>query len=110
MSDVRLPLSGDVVQSILPWTAVFNVNLGSSSDPDAEKAIIADVASYGKQLGRIGDALRVLFDAFEPKRPLDDKETKAVRALLAMLDEIDDKKEKVGTRPERSRPVSTSSR
>jgi hypothetical protein len=42
-----MPLSGDVVRSISPWTALFspignqlgviNINLGQSSDPDVEQ-------------------------------------------------------------------------
>jgi len=46
MPDVRLPFSGNVTQSINPWSWSFsptgsqfgliNVNLGQSSDPGAE--------------------------------------------------------------------------
>ena len=46
-------LSGDVTQT-------FNINLGTSSDPAIEKQVLSDHASYGKQLGRIGEALIVL--------------------------------------------------
>jgi hypothetical protein len=68
MPSIRLPLSGDVSQVINPmnWTAnasqigLFNVDLGSSGDPEIERRVIADVGSYGRQLGRIGDVLGVL--------------------------------------------------
>ena len=80
MPDFKLPLSGDVTQTINPWTLLFdpigsqvgliNVNLGTSSAPAAEAQILSDVASYGKQLGRIGDALVVLLDHFHPRRKL----------------------------------------
>src|SRR5208282_6154236 len=70
MPDVRLPFSGNVTQSINPWTWSFspmgsqfgliNVNVGQSSDPDTELQILEDVGSYGRQIGRIGDALAVL--------------------------------------------------
>ena len=68
MPTFKLPLSGDVVQSINPFTAfmtggqfgLININLGQSSEPDVEADVLSDVATYGKQLGRIGDALIVL--------------------------------------------------
>jgi hypothetical protein len=72
MPDVNLPLSGNVSQTINPWTAylsavgsqfgLININLGTSSDPKIEQQVIADVASYGKQLGRVEDLLLVLLD------------------------------------------------
>ena len=72
----KLPLSGDVVQSINPFTAfmtggqlgLININLGQSSDPKVEADVLSDVATYGKQLGRIGDALAVLIAHFHPRR------------------------------------------
>lgn len=70
MPDVRLPLSGNVTQTIDPWKWVLNpvdsqlglinVNLGHSSNPEIEKQILGDVGTYGKQLGRIGDVLCIL--------------------------------------------------
>ena len=70
MGDVNLPLSGPVAEAFKIWTSWFsgnfgqvgliNVNLGKSSDADLERKIIEDAASYGKQLGRIEDALVVL--------------------------------------------------
>ncbi|MBP0590384.1 hypothetical protein J8I87_11800 [Paraburkholderia sp. LEh10] len=47
-------------QSILPWTfAALVVNEQNSNNPAAERAIVKH-ESYGKQLGRISDALAVL--------------------------------------------------
>src|SRR3984957_5098521 len=68
MPSIRLPLSGDVSQVINPqsWTTnagqigFFNVDLGSSGDPDVERSVIADVVSYGRQLGRLGDVVAIL--------------------------------------------------
>lgn len=104
MPAFKLPLSGDVSQMINPWTAWFsafgsqigliNINLGQSSAPEVEREILDEVGSYGKQLGRIGDALAVLLRHFNPDRPLDADEEKAIRALKAMLDEIADIKER----------------
>jgi hypothetical protein len=92
----KLPLSGDVVQSINPFTAfmtggqfgLVNINLGQSSEPAVEQDVLSDVASYGKQLGRIGDALIVLLNHFHPREPLSEKETAAIEALKEMLEKI----------------------
>jgi hypothetical protein len=102
MPTFKLPLSGDVVQSINPFTAfmtggqfgLVNINLGQSSEPNVEQDVLSDVASYGKQLGRIGDALIVLLDHFHPRRPLSADETAAIEALKEMLDKIADVKER----------------
>jgi hypothetical protein len=98
----KLPLSGDVVQSINPLTAfmtggqfgLVNVTLGQSSEPKVEEEVLSDVATYGKQLGRIGDALTVLLAHFHPQQPLTAQETKAIDALKEMLDKIADVKER----------------
>jgi hypothetical protein len=109
MPAFRLPLSGNVAQSISPttsinpWTMLFNpmnslfglinVNLGSSGDTQTEQAILEDVGSYGRQLGRIGDALRVLIDQL-PADKLDPKQKGAIDALRLQLDEVDREKAK----------------
>lgn len=108
MPDFRLPLGGDVVQSISPWTgffsnlgnsfSLFSLNLGRSSNPAVEQEILSDVGSYGKQLGRIGDALAVLVAHFKPDRELTPEEAKALRDLKRMLDDIAEVKEKHATR------------
>jgi hypothetical protein len=95
----KLPLSGNVVQSINPLTAfmtggqfgLVNIDMGQSSEPDVEEEVLSDVASYGKQLGRIGDALIVLLGHFQPKN---EDEAKAIDALKDMLNKIADVKEK----------------
>lgn len=94
----RLPLSGNVTQSILPWDWVFNpsggqfglvnISLGQSSNPAVEEEVLTDVASYGKQLGRIEDALLVLLAHFRPERALTGDEEKALAALKEMTDQI----------------------
>lgn len=98
MPAFRLPLSGNVTQSINPWTWFFNpvgsqvglvnIELGQSSNPAIEEEVLSDVASYGRQLGRIEDALLVLLAHFRPDRPLTAKEDAAIAALRAMADEI----------------------
>ena len=117
MPTFKLPLSGDVVQSINPFTAfmtggqfgLVNINLGQSSEPAVEAEVLSDVATYGKQLGRIGDALIVLLAHFHPRTSLTDSETKAVDALKDMLAKIADVKEKhsrPALRPRAIKPAS----
>ena len=106
MAIFRLPLSGDVPVSVATWTNLFgsvgnrfsflNVEVGHSSAPEVERQVLENVGSYGKQLGRMGDALRVLLDHFEPKGGRKPEEEKVIRALYAMLDEIDDIKRAQG--------------
>jgi len=102
MPTFKLPLSGDVVQSINPFTAfmtggqfgLININMGQSSEPKVEEEVLSDVATYGKQLGRIGDALVVLLAHFHPRKPLTAEETAAIDALREMLEKIADVKER----------------
>jgi hypothetical protein len=57
-------------QAINPWSfynqgaqfGLVNVNLGQTPRPDIEQKLLDEVGSYGRQLGRIGDALEVLID------------------------------------------------
>jgi hypothetical protein len=109
MPDVNLPLSGPVAQAFRLWTSFFstiggqigliNVNVGKSSAPDVEEEILSDVGSYGRQLGRIGDALAVLLKNFPPAgRTLSPEEDKAIRDLKRMLDDIADVKERHGAK------------
>ena len=102
MPTFKLPLSGDVVQSINPFTAfmtggqfgLININLGQSSAPDVESDVLSDVASYGKQLGRIEDALSVLLAHFHPRQPLTAEETDAITAFKDLLAKVADVKTK----------------
>ena len=102
MPTFKLPLSGDVVQSINPFAAfmtggqfgLINVNLGQSSEPKVEEEVLSDVATYGKQLGRVSDALLVLLAHFHPQRTLSEDETKAIEALREILEKIADVKKK----------------
>jgi hypothetical protein len=57
-----------LMQAINPWTfsqqggqfGLINIDLGGAADSDLERKILKTVGSYGRQLGRIGDALEVL--------------------------------------------------
>ena len=98
MPTFKLPLSGNVTQSISPWSGWFspsggqyglvNIDLGLSSEPKVEEEVLSDVATYGKQLGRIGDALIVLLAHFNPTKPLTREETAAIAALKEMLNHV----------------------
>jgi hypothetical protein len=98
MPELRLPLSGDVSQTINPWNWIFrsigsqfgliNISLGKSSDPALEQQILSDVGSYGRQIGQLGDALRVLIDHIQLK-DLKPEEQRALQALQYQLAEID---------------------
>src|SRR5262245_65452656 len=104
MPKFKRPLSGDVFQAFIPWTAfmspigsqvgLFNVTIGQSSEPAVEADVLADVASYGKQLGRIGDALIVLLGRFHPMTPLTEEENAAIDDLKNMLEKVAGVKDK----------------
>jgi hypothetical protein len=73
---------------------LINISLGQSSEPKVEEEVLADVGTYGKQLGRIGDALIVLLAHFHPRKPLNPDEVKAIDALKDMLAKVADVKAK----------------
>ncbi|MGE5148163.1 MAG: hypothetical protein ACM3N5_15530 [Candidatus Eiseniibacteriota bacterium] len=62
-------------QAINPWTfyqqgaqfGFINIELGQTPRPEVEQAVLDEVGSYGRQLGRIGDALEVLLKHIELK-------------------------------------------
>jgi hypothetical protein len=98
MAVFKLPLSGDVVQNISPFTAfmspigsqfgLINVTLGESSSPGVEGEVLSEIGTYGKQLGKIGDALIVLLAHMPDQAALDHTEKEAIAELKEMLDEI----------------------
>jgi hypothetical protein len=104
MPSFRLPLSGNVTQSINPWTMLFNpvgsqvglvnIDLGQSSRPEVEQEVLTDVASYGKQIGRIEDALIVLLDHFNPSRPLTADEQRTIDDLRSLVADVQQVKQR----------------
>ncbi len=73
-----------LVQPILPgWT--LNVNAFNSSAPQTEAEVVSK-HSYGRQLGRISDALEVLVQARDPKGS--DDRFDDFRAMKAEIDAI----------------------
>ena len=88
----KLPLSGDVSQVINPWSwfqnsmgqfGYININQTVSSNRSMEREIVEKVAGYGKQLGRVSEALAVLI-AKMPLSKLDEKEKKAFKDFQDM--------------------------
>jgi len=51
-----------LTQPILPnWQFhLFNVNLGTSSNPAVEQAVLDRVGSYGRQIGHLAEALELV--------------------------------------------------
>ena len=108
MPDVNLPLSGPVAQAFRLWASLFsafgsqigliNVSVGKSPAPSIEEEVLSDVASYGRQLGRMGDALVVLLKYVELPENLPDPEKRAIDDLKRMLADIADVKERHGAK------------
>ena len=82
-------------QAINPWTfmnqgaqfGLVNISLGQTPRPDIEQKVLDEVGSYGRQLGRIGDALEVLIDHV-PLEGLSAAEADAIAILKGQLAEI----------------------
>ena len=91
-------------QAINPWTfyqqgaqfGFINIDLGQTSHPEIERAILDDVGSYGRQLGRIGDALEVLLNHVELDR-LSQAEKDALSVLRGQLAAVRQVKERTRT-------------
>jgi len=94
-----MPLGGDVSQwfDILrnfgnfagARIGLFNIDLGLSRNPAVEQAVLDEVGSYGRQIGRLTEALVVVLDAFEPKRPLTPAEAAAIDDLRLMAAHVE---------------------
>ncbi len=85
----------NLVQPILPgWT--FNINSSNSTAPQTEVDVVAK-HSYGRQIGRMSDALELLIDERHGKTPKD----KRFSDFLTMKHEIDNvKRDAAATRIE----------
>jgi hypothetical protein len=82
-------------QAINPWSfynqgaqfGLINVSLGQTPRPDIEQKVLDEVGSYGRQLGRIGDALEVLIDHV-PLDGLSRAEADSLAILKGQLAEV----------------------
>jgi hypothetical protein len=110
----KLPLSGDVVQSINPITSFFspsggqyglvNITIGQSSAPEVEKDVLSDVASYGKQLGQVADALLAVIEHLEANHGHaieDDKSIAAFKELMHAVATVKERHHRKACRPKR---------
>jgi hypothetical protein len=83
-----------LAQTINPWSwtfgqvGLFNINLGVAGNPALEERILDEVGSYGRQLGRMGDALKVLIDQLDESR-LKPEQKAAIDALRLQLEHVD---------------------
>jgi hypothetical protein len=93
MPDFKLALAPQqLTQTINPWSwtfgnvSLFSINLGKSAAPDVEARILDEVGSYGRQLGRIGEALAVVIAWAEQQGMPEDP---AIAALKLQLQHVD---------------------
>lgn len=87
-----------VLQNINPvWSWWFNstrqtglviINQMQTGQPEVEQAIVTEAASYGKQLGRVVEALNVLCAQARQPHTLNEKEQKVLDDLATMAVEI----------------------
>jgi hypothetical protein len=82
-------------QTINPWSwtfgdiSLFTVNLGQSAAPDVESRVLTEVGSYGRQIGRLGDALEVLLDWAQAQPNGPSQDDPAIKALRLQLQHVD---------------------
>lgn len=95
----KLPLSGDVTRTINPWTAIFsptggqldpvNVFPDQSSALSVEADVLTDGAGDDKQLGLIGDAMRVVLKYLPEDADLSHLDRAIIKAPNEMLVDMD---------------------
>lgn len=66
---------------------LFNISIGQTPRPDIEQKVLDEVGSYGRQLGRIGDALEVLLNQVKVWS-LTPAEVDAVEVLRGQLAQV----------------------
>lgn len=76
------PFGGAVTQSILPLT--FNNQVSYAGSPEIESRIVADIASFGRQIGIISEALVELAGATGSGGP----KVARLRTLMAEIEDL----------------------
>jgi hypothetical protein len=96
MDTFKLPLSGDVSQFIAPWSwfvrqagqvGLVNIDIGSTPAPDVEAKVLDEVGSYGRQIGRLSDAVEVLIGLID-RDSLNQAQRDAIAAFEAQVAEV----------------------
>src|SRR3954468_22293852 len=75
---------GNLNQPILPGWSFGNVSLNYAGNAEIEKDVVEKVASFGKQLGIITDAVLALADG----KPKNDKAIARLRDLAAKTEQV----------------------
>lgn len=87
MFGIRAPLSGNVTQDISPSIGLVNINATQSGDPELERRIITQVASYGRQLGWLLEAVDVLARQ-QSQRDLDEADIHALDQITTLAKRV----------------------
>jgi hypothetical protein len=82
-------------QAINPWSfynqgaqfGLINIELGQTAHPEIEQAVLDEVGSYGRQIGRLGDALEVLIRHVDRTR-LSREEDDALTIAMGQLADV----------------------
>lgn len=92
------PLGGAVTQAFEFWTNWFenvgqlgliNIDLGRTEKPELERRILHDVGSYGRQIGRMSEALEVVIEqAHLDRTKLTDAQIAALHEFREMVEEV----------------------
>src|SRR5438045_1613031 len=75
---------GNLNQPILPGWSFGNVSVNYAFNTEIEKDVVEKVASFGKQLGIITDAVLALADG----KPKDDKAIVRLKEIAARIEEV----------------------
>jgi len=103
MSRFTWPLGGDVGQAWSWWLnqslrqfGLINIEQTVSSDPELERRIVTEVAGYGRQLGRMMEALSAVLEHSQ-NTPFTTDENKAISDFKQMALAIANEKHRHGT-------------
>ncbi len=93
MPDFNVSLApSQLTQTINPWTvnlgSLFTVNLGQSSDPALESQMLKEVGTYGRQIGQIGDVMKLLIPLIDQTK-LTEPQKKMIWKLEEQLKSVD---------------------
>ena len=98
MADFNYPWSGDMAQAINPWElwirsissqmGFINIRNVNTGDAAIEQEVVETVASYGRQLGRINDAVATLINKSDLKN-LTETDRAAIADFRDMVADIE---------------------